>query len=137
MTGRVIPAGDVRVGDLIEVHRGGESYSRLRVKYVSIGIDPYFEGDACMTTSSINNDGTGRVITLLDRPKPPLPTQPIPSIRAFEVRGVRGDWLMAVDSDGSWTVVSDSGSIVKIDGCRWHAAEQIADYELLPTVTQN
>lgn len=56
----------------------------------------------------------------VEREKPALPTEPGDAIIATEVRGVKGQWRMFLDSDLDWV------SPEKIDGHYWHRPECIA-----------
>ena len=107
MTEQTIKPEDIRVGDRIRVEWMADDILRAETGSVA-EIDG--DGDPWTQARVIGpsfiqeriNDGQQITITLLDRPKPKLPTEVGSVIHVSECRGVECDTLAMLDDDGWW-----------------------------------
>lgn len=115
-TEKVIKFEDIRKGDRIQV-----SFDDLTF----IGVASELSGGWWYTPKGrlLVASETVAVITLLDRPKPELPTEPGSVIIATEVRGVKGRWELYLRSERNWIAVDG------IDGYRYHDPKHITEWE--------
>lgn len=125
---------DIRKGDTIESSytNGGVTYSRRGIAH-----HQDMEGDWCTAEGTrLTGQHPAEVVTILHRPKPPLPTSPMPQIRALKVRGVEGNWLMAIDAEGDWFAFDENGSVI-IGDATYHKPHHIEEWEFYyPTDSQ-
>ena len=108
MTEQMIKYEDVRVGDRIRVewmvYDVLETWTGTVAKVDADGDFESKEGRVIGISyfkESIN-DGEKITITLLDRPKKPLPTEVGSVIHVSECRGIECDTLAMLDRDGHW-----------------------------------
>ena len=108
MTEQMIKYEDVRVGDRIRVEWMMRDVLETWTGTVA-GVDK--DGDftskdgwviGLSYIKEIINNGEQITITLLDRPKPPLPTEAGSVIHVSECRGIECDTLAVLDRDGHW-----------------------------------
>ena len=108
MTERQIKPEDIRVGDRIRIEwmAGGvfQTWTGTVAKVDADGDFESKEGRVIGTSyiKEIINDGENITITLLDRPKPPLPTEVGSVIHVSECRGIECDTLAMLDRDWHW-----------------------------------
>lgn len=91
---------EIRIGDLLGVW---QTYEQKGIQYerTLTGVATYSSGGAWYTMGGghlVAKDAWGkeRMITLIDRPKPPLPTTPGTVFRATEIRGEKCDVTVMV-----------------------------------------
>lgn len=122
---------DIRKGDTVEVTYtgGGVTYSRRGIAH-----HQNREGDWCTAEGTrLTGQQPAETVTIT---KQPLPTSPVPQIRAYKVRGVEGNWLMALDAEGDWFAFDENGS-VHIGNAVYHKHRHIEEWEFYyPTDTQ-
>lgn len=121
--GQVIKFEDIRKGDRIRVTFDDGDLTNIGVAS-ELSADWWYtpKGRLLVAFQSV------AVITLLDRPKPELPTELGSVIIATEVRGVKGRWELYLLSERNWIAVD------RIDGYRYHDPKRITEWELAKIV---
>lgn len=117
-TEKVIKFEDIREGDRIRVTFDDDDITLTGVASELSAVWWYTPKGRFLAASE-----TVAVITLLDRPKPELPTEPGSIIIATEVRGVKGRWELYLRSERNWIAVDG------IDGYRYHDPKHITEWE--------
>ena len=129
MTEQMIKYEDVRVGDRIRVE--WMVYDVLETwtgTVAKVDADGDFESKKgrVIGISYIKeniNDGEKITITLLDRPKKPLPTEVGSVVHVSECRGIECDTLAVLDRDGYWYTP------IPVSGYAFHNPNEITAWE--------
>ena len=129
MTEQMIKYEDVRVGDRIRVEWMVDDVLETWTGTVAkVDADGDFESKEgrVIGISYIKeniNDGEKITITLLDRPKPPLPTEVGSVIHVSECRGIECDTLAMLDHDWHWYTP------IPVSGYAFHGTVDITEWE--------
>ena len=128
MTEKTIKPEDIRIGDRIRVEWMTDDILRAETGTVAkidtdgdLSTQAWFIGPACIQKRV--NDGEKITITLLERPKPPLPTEVGSVIHVSECRGVECDALALLDDDGWWYTP------IKVARDSFHISSDITEWE--------
>ena len=120
---------DVRVGDRIRVEwMKGDVFKTWTgtIALIDGDGDPWTQEDWLIGPTFIQeriNKGERITITLLDRPKPKLPTEVGSVIHVSECRGEVCDTLAIFDSGGWWNTAES------VDGRSFHSPSNITEWE--------
>lgn len=129
---RTIALSEVRAGDRVRVewsHEDGDRTFATTGTFASIDED----GDPLTAAGAVIGPNylyqyTDAMVTLLDRPAPPLPTEPGSVIVDATIRGVPGQVAM-LRTDGDWATPGLVGDL------RWHHPEHITAWTPALVVT--